>query len=414
MSVNEKTRLLMSQALADQEGNGSLRDLAAGLRARQPLDPINIRPLPDRGYGRSRIFRILLTNACVFNCSYCPMRADRSLPRHALPPAALAEIFMSAYKKGWVQGLFVTSGIPKSPRWAMDRLIELVEILRFKHRYAGYLHAKAVSGAEPEQVERLALLCDRVSYNLEAACQATLDRVAPEKRVWEGFSLLKKVREVAAAAGPRRLPGDPRPPGPAVLAGATTQFVVGIGKETDRDFLETTHQLWKEKTIHHPHFAAFRPIEDTPLENEAETPLLRENRLYQADYLLRQYGFQPEELQFSASGNLPLARDPKLTWALAHPERFPVEMTTADRERLLRVPGLGPRSVERLLRLRRGSANVDLPALKKIGAVVKRAAGFLSHRGKRLGQLAFQESLFTPEEIPAPSRVYGFSPGTFR
>ncbi len=190
--------------------------------------------------------------------------------------------------------------------------------------------------------------------------------------------------------------------------------MVGIGKETDRDFLETTHRLWKEKTIHHPHFAAFRPIEDTPLENEAETPLLRENRLYQADHLLRKYGFQPEELQFSASGNLPLARDPKLTWALAHPERFPVEMTTADRETLLRVPGLGPRSVERLLRLRRGSANVDRPALKNIGAVVKRAAGFLSHRGKRLGQLAFQESLFAPEEIPAPSRVYGFSPGTFR
>ena len=414
METTEKIRLLMSQALSDQEGNGSLRDLAAGLRARQPLDPINIRSLSDRGYGRSKLFRILLTNACVFSCSYCPMRADRSLPRHALPPAALAEIFITAYRKGWVQGLFVTSGIPKSPRWAMDRLIELVEILRFKHRYAGYLHAKAVSGAEPEQVERLALLCDRVSYNLEAACQATLDRVAPEKRVAEGFSLLKQVREVATAAGPRRLPGDPRPPGPAVSAGATTQFVVGIGKESDREFLETTHRLWKEKTIHHPHFAAFRPIENTPLENEVETPLLRENRLYQADFLLRQYGFQPEELLFSPSGNLPLARDPKLTWALAHPDRFPVEIATAERETLLRVPGLGPRSVERLLALRRSAANLDLPALKVIGAAAGRAAGFLSYRGKPLGRVPLQQDLFEPTDFPAPSRTYSFSPGTFR
>lgn len=416
MDTHEKIRVLMEQALSDQEGsgNGSLRSLAAGERNRGALDPINIRTLADRGFGRSRLFRILLSNACAFECDYCPMRASRELPRHALEPRALAEIFMTAYRNDWVSGLFVTTGIPKSPRWAMDRLLELVEILRFRHRFAGYLHAKAVSGAEPAQVERLALLCDRVSYNLESACQATLDRVAPEKSVASGLEVLRRVRATALEAGSRRVPGDPRPPGPAVSAGATTQFVVGIGPENDREILEASHSLWRDRTIHHPHFAAFRPIEDTPLENAVEVPAVREHRLYQADHLMRLYGFAPAEIVYGPSGNLPLARDPKLHWALSHPERFPVEIATAPRETLLRVPGLGPRSVERLLAIRRAAGRLGLADLAKIGAVARRAAGFLMHRGRRLGERAFQDELFPEEEFPGPSRVYGFSPGTFR
>jgi predicted DNA-binding helix-hairpin-helix protein len=414
----------MDQALSDQDGSGagdgpghgnaSLRSLVRGERRRDALDPINIRPLPNRGFGASQLFRILLTNACAYSCDYCPMRAARDLPRHALEPARLAEIFLTAHRQGWVSGLFVTTGIPKNPRWAMDRLLELVEILRFRHRYAGYLHAKAVSGAEPAQVERLALLCDRVSYNLEAACQATLDRVAPEKRADDGVALLRKVRETARRAGFRRVKGDPRPPGRAVSAGATTQFVVGMGPETDRDLLGASHALWREDAIHHPHFAAFRPIEGTPLEGAPETPALREHRLYQADYLLRRYGFAPEEIVFGTSGNLTLERDPKLAWALAHPERFPVEIATAERETLLRVPGLGPKTVERLLALRRGATAVALPDLARLGAFARRAAGFLAFRGRMLGNRAFQDELFPMEEFPAASKIYAFSPGTFR
>ncbi|MEO8189223.1 MAG: radical SAM protein [Acidobacteriota bacterium] len=414
METEAKIRLLMTQALPDQEGNGSLRELASGERSRQALDPINIRGLADRGFGKSSLFRILLSNACAFECGYCPMRASRDLPRHALAPSALAEVFMTAHRRGWVSGLFVTTGIPKTPRWAMDRLLELVETVRFRHRYAGYLHAKAVAGADQAQVERLALLCDRVSFNLESACQATLERVAPEKSVDQGVAILRVVRATARSAGMRRLRGDPRPPGPAVRAGATTQFVVGLGSETDRDLLTATHALWTERTIHHPHFAAFRPIEDTPLENAPETPVLREQRLYQADFLLRQYGFAPGELVYAVSGNLPLARDPKLTWALAHPERFPVEIGTADRETLLRVPGLGPKTVERLLNLRGTLARIELPDLARLGGYARRAAGFLSHRGRRLGLPAFQDELFPQEAFPSPSRRYSFSPGTFR
>jgi predicted DNA-binding helix-hairpin-helix protein len=414
METDEKIRLLTSQALTDREGTGPLADLAAGLRARVPLDPINIRSLPDRGFGPTRLFRILLTNACTFSCDYCPMRAGRAIPRHSLGPDALAQVFLTAHRRGWVSGLFVTTGIPKNPRFAMDRLIDLVEILRLRQSYTGYLHAKAVSGAEPAQIDRLAELCDRVSYNLEAACQATLDGVAPEKSYGNGLGLLARIRDRAKELGLRRVKGDPRPPGRAAAAGTTAQFVVGIGKESDRDFLTTSHGLWRAGTLHHPHFAAFRPIEETPLENAPETPLLRENRLYQADHLLREYSFEPAELVYSNDGNLPLARDPKLSWALAHPERFPVEASTADRETLLRVPGLGPRTVDRLLAARRGAASVEQTGLRSLGVVASRAAGFLAWRGRKLGTRAIQETLFPPEDFPAPSRVYGFSPGTFR
>jgi predicted DNA-binding helix-hairpin-helix protein len=414
VDTDKKIRLLTSQAVSDREGSGPLSDLVAGRRARVPLDPINIRSLPDRGFGPTKLFRILLTNACAFSCDYCPMRAGREIPRHALGPDALARVFLTAYRRGWVTGLFVTTGIPKNPRYAMDRLIDLVEILRLREGYAGYLHAKAVSGAEPEQMDRLTELCDRVSYNLEAACQATLDGVAPEKSFESGLGLLARIRDHARKLGLRRVKGDPRPPGRATAAGATAQFVVGIGKESDRDFLATSHGLWRARALHHPHFAAFRPIEDTPLEGATETPLLRENRLYQADHLLRNYSFEPDELVYANDGNLPLARDPKLSWALAHPERFPVEASSADRETLLRVPGLGPRTVDRLLAARRDGANLDAKGLRRLGAIASRAAGFLAWRGRRIGNRAVQEPLFPPEEFPAPSRVYGFSPGTFR
>src|SRR6266496_2482580 len=381
METEEKIRLLMSQALSDREGNGPLTDLATRLRARQPLDPINIRSFADRGFGKTLLFRILLTNACAFSCDYCPMRAGREIPRHALSPSTLADVFLTAYGRGWVSGLFVTTGIPKSARFAIDRLVDL---------------------------------CDRVSYNLEAACQATLDRVAPEKNFADGLALLRRVRDRSRSLGARRAKGDPRPAGRAAAAGTTAQFVVGIGPEADRDFLETSHRLWRERALHHPHFAAFRPIEDTPLEDERETPVLRENRLYQADHLLREYGFEPEDLVYGADGNLPLSRDPKLTWALAHPERYPVDAASADRETLLRVPGLGPRIVDRLLSLRRSVTGLDLASFSKLGAVASRARGFLAWRGKTLGARAIQESLFPPEEFPEPSRVYSFSPGTFR
>jgi len=402
LTTEEKVAILMRQASDDREGD---RFGAAG-----GLNPLNIRTL-FHGGGPTRIFRILLSNACAFSCSYCPMRSGNDLARHAIAPEKLASIFMEAYRRGWASGLFVTSGIPKNPVWAMDRMIALVEQLRFGLRYAGYLHAKAVAGCEPAQVERLAVLVDRLSYNLESTCQRTLDTHAPDKSIAAGVKLLRRARRVAREARP--VPGDPRAGRPLLSSGVTTQIVVGLDDTSDRDILHATSTLWRERTIHHPHFAAFRPIRGTPLEDRAETPALREHRLYEADHLVRRYGFAEDELVFE-NGLLPLAHDPKLAWALAHPERFPLELTTASREELLRVPGIGRIAVEKILAGRRAWTSFTTRELGTLGPLARRAAGFVAFLGRRLSIFKAETPLFAPEAIPVPRNVYSISPGTFR
>ena len=399
---------------------------------RSALDPINIRDLIVPGVGNRRIFRILLTNACRFSCDYCPMRAERDLPRHALEPASLARLFMTAFRRGWCDGLFVTSGIPRDPVFAMERMLQLVETLRFTHGYRGYLHAKALAGAEPGQIERLVRLVDRVSYNLEAPCQRALDEHAPGKSVASGLALLETARDAALAVREARRASARQAPAPlpasvfrrqmagrrgsalqpgGMRAGATTQFVVGLGKESDRELLSFAEGLEKKRLIHHPQFAAFRPIRNTPLENVPGTPPLRERRLYQADHLMREYGFSAEELVYGKDGHLPLDHDPKLTWALANPDRFPVELTTASREELRRVPGFGPRAVERILETRARESLRDPADLKRLGVQVGRAGGFVTLRGRLIGTRSIQAPLFAST---SSGDIYEFSPGTFR
>jgi predicted DNA-binding helix-hairpin-helix protein len=431
VEIEEQVRSLMAEARDDREARETparAEEKRASVRPRSALDPINIRDLIVPGVGNRRIFRILLTNACRYSCDYCPMRAERDLPRHALAPASLARLFMTAFRRGWCDGLFVTSGIPKDPVFAMERMLELVEILRFTHGYRGYLHAKALAGAEPGQIERLVRLVDRVSYNLEAPCQQALDEHAPGKSVAKGVALLETARDAAAAVSEARrasarhaaspLPAlgvrrreDPLLSPGGMRAGATTQFVVGLGGESDRDLLSFTEGLKKRKLIHHPQFAAFRPIRGTPLEGIPGTPPLRERRLYQADHLMRDYGFKADELVYGKDGHLPLDHDPKLTWALANPGRFPVELTTASREELRRVPGFGPRAVERILVTRSRQALRDENDLRRLGVQVRRAGGFVTLRGRLLGVKTIQSPLFTSS---SSDELYEFSPGTFR
>jgi predicted DNA-binding helix-hairpin-helix protein len=432
VEIEDQIRALMIEAVDDRESStvrGGGRQESP--RPRRALDPINIRELIVPGVGNRRIFRILLTNACRYSCDYCPMRAERDLPRHALEPASLARLFMTAFRRGWCDGLFVTSGIPKDPVFAMERMLELVGILRFTHGYRGYLHAKALAGAEPGQIERLVRLVDRVSYNLESPCQRALDEHAPGKNVANGVALLETARDAATAvrearrASARQAPA-PLPPFSArkvpvrrssllppggMRAGATTQFVVGLGRESDRELLSFAEGLEKKRLIHHPQFAAFRPIRNTPLENASGTPPLRERRLYQADHLLREYGFTADELVYGRDGHLPLDHDPKLTWALANPGRFPVELTTASREELQRVPGFGPLAVERILATRAQGSLRDADDLKKLGVQVGRAGGFVTLRGRLIGVRSIQSPLFTSA---VSGELYEFSPGTFR
>jgi len=396
MELDEKIRILLEMAVDD---------LDEGLR-HSALRPVNIRSLYHGG-RTFRIFRILLTNACVFNCYYCPMRRDRDLPRVEVSPERLAGVFMTAYRRGWADGLFVTSGIPLSPRDTVDRLIRLLEILRFREGYQGYIHVKVIAGADGAQLRRVVELADRVSLNLEAPCPDVLRQIAPQKNFGLYLQTLTEVHRLAES-----LRADGRP---VLRSGITTQFVVGAADDTDRQILTLVDRLYRARVLHHAHFSAFRPIRDTPLEDRPETPALREHRLYQADHLLRRYGFRLDEVVFDRHGNLPLEFDPKTAWALAHPEEFPVEVLTADRERLLRVPGIGPKTVEKVLRARSTGILRDARDLAGLGVRIEAAAGFLTLRGRRLADTGVRRPrpLIDPWRA-AGHRLYEFSPGTFR
>lgn len=413
--LERKLDVLMSLAADDREG---LPPRLRHARSTGALNPINIRHLRPLPGMRMSLLRILMTNACSYNCHYCPMRRDRNMPRTLLKPEELVRIFLGARARGWCEGLFVTTGIPGRPVKVMDDLITALELLRERHRFGGYIHVKLVPGAEPAQVERLTQLASRVSVNLEAPCGASLASIAPEKVFATAVADLERVRSLLLRERTERMqgrPGDALHPGG--VSGMTMQFVVGATSDTDRSILGTVSRLSAGGGIHHAHFSAFRPIEDTPLEGAPAAPALREHRLYQADHLMRDYGFGSDEVVFEPSGNLPLAVDPKTAWALAHPERFPVEVRSAAPEELLRVPGIGPTSARRIVAERGTTSFRSLADLRALGVVTNRAAGFITLSGRRPETSRWTQQLgfWAPEEeAGVPHLVYQVSPGTFR
>jgi predicted DNA-binding helix-hairpin-helix protein len=420
--LEQRLAVLMAMAGDDREGLPT-SDSVLPPRLRHATEVGSLRPLNMRnvrvGRGaRTTLLRILMTNACSLNCNYCPMRRDRDMPRTLLKPEELVRIFLGAYQRGWVQGLFVTTGIPARPVKVMDDLIRALELLREHHRFGGYIHVKLVAGAEAAQIERLTMLATRVSVNLEAPCGASLSTIAPDKSFDGTVADLEHVRQIVLDARDAEADGRPRDPlRPRGVAGMTMQFVVGASDDTDRTILGKMSELYAGNGIHHTHFSAFRPIRDTPMEDVRATPALREQRLYQVDYLLREYGFANDEVVFDERGNLPLSVDPKTAWALRSPERFPVEIRTASAEELVRVPGIGPLTARRIVAERRSTIVRGLADLRRLGVVTTRAAGFLTLGGRRLQTVRWAEQLgfWRPEEdVGAHHVVYEVSPGTFR
>lgn len=426
MDLDAKIGLLMSLAAADREGMpGREPSMPLPPRLRHAgevgaLRPLNLRTVRSSGpVGRqTTLLRILMTNACSLNCHYCPMRRDREMPRTLLKPEELVRIFLAARQRGWCEGLFITTGIPARPTKVMDDLITVLELLRDKHRFTGYIHTKILAGAEPAQVERITALATRVSINLEAACGESLTRIAPEKNLTTTLTTLERARSLVNHTQAEHADGRPvdalRPGG---RAGMTMQLVVGATPDSDQTIIRKIAELYAGGGIHHSQFSAFRPIRDTPMENVRATPALREFRLYQADHLMREYRFGVEELAFGDDGNLPLATDPKVAWALAHPEHFPVEVRTATRSQLLRVPGIGPESSRRIVTERGRTTLRHLADLRRLGVITTRAAGFLTLGGRRLRTERWSQQLgfWKPEdEVGAPHIVYDVSPGTFR
>jgi predicted DNA-binding helix-hairpin-helix protein len=338
--------------------------------------------------------RVMQTNACSLSCRYCPTYCGGKVKRTALAPEEVATAFMDLHREGAANGLFLTSGVPGRPHRAMDRMLATVELLRRRHGFRGYVHLKLLPGAERAQVEAACALANRISVNLEAPTDAHVRALAREKDLTG--DLLPALELAGAYARDARL--DPVP-GRARPAGTTTQFVVGAAGERDREILGLVARLEGERLLHHAHFSAFQPVVGTPLEEAAPTPPVRELRLYQAEHLLRQYGFRYEDLVFEKDGNLDLERDPKTAWALHHPEFFPLELSAAPYELLLRVPGLGPRAARTLVAERRRVVIRGVADLRRIGVDTVRAATFLSLQGRRLAPR------------PAPEQLRLFPPG---
>jgi predicted DNA-binding helix-hairpin-helix protein len=283
MDLQEKLAVLMSYAADDREGVASATPLPPRLRnagASGALGPLNLRPVRVGGRGSATLLRVLMTNACSYNCHYCPMRRDREMPRTLLTPEELVRIFLAARARGWCDGLFVTTGIPGRSAPVADKLIAVLEILRVRERFDGYVHVKLVPGAEPAQIERIVSLANRVSLNLEAPCGATLRAIAPEKDFDVAAASLARAQGLVRLERAERREGKPgdrlRPGG---VAGMTVQFVVGATPDSDRTLVGKVDELYSAGGLHHAHFSAFRPIVDTPMESVAATPALREHRL---------------------------------------------------------------------------------------------------------------------------------------
>jgi predicted DNA-binding helix-hairpin-helix protein len=408
--------VLMSLASDDRDGRPAPPRLRRATEV-GALGPLNLRDLRT-GSGRTRLLRVLMTNACSFNCHYCPMRRDRELPRTLLKPEELVRIFLGALRRNWCDGLFITTGIPGRPVHVVDQLITALALLRERHRFGGYIHVKLVPGAQDAQIERLTSLASRVSLNFEAACGATLAPIAPEKSWSTTRANFERVRGQVLHERAERKAGRPADPlHPNGVSGMTMQFVVGATPDTDQSLVATVAGLSREGGVHHAHFSAFRPIARTPMESTPAAPALREHRLYQVAHLLTDYGFDSEEVVYEKSGNLPLLLDPKAAWALSHPERFPVEVRAAAYEELVRVPGIGPVTARRLVEERGSQRFRGLGDLRKIGVVIRRAAGFLTLRGRRLASTRWTEQLgfWAPEdEVGTYHLTYEVSPGTFR
>lgn len=331
------------------------------------------------GNGKTiNLVKTMLTSACERNCYYCAFRAGREFQRISFKPEELAHTFMSIYRAGVADGLFLSSGIAGGGIHTQDLLIKTAEILRYRLGYKGYLHLKIMPGAEHAQIERCMLLADRVSVNLEAPNRERLMMLAPKKdyseELIQPLEWIDRIRsnKLPIKAWKSRWPSS------------VTQFVIGAANETDLELLETTENLINNTHLRRVYYSKFRPVDDTPLANlPAEKPE-REFRLYEASYLLRDYYFKLHELPFDTNGNLPLEHDPKYLWAKLNLTHQPIDINQAGFTELVRIPGIGPKKAKYILEQRKTSKILTLSDLHKIGIDSSRVEPFILINGKQI------------------------------
>lgn len=332
--------------------------------------PIQMAALP--GGKRVPLLKSLLTSACERNCFYCPFRAGRDSRRVTFKPEEMAQTVMQLTQAKLIKGAFISSGIAGGGVRTQDRLIDTAEILRHKFHYSGYLHLKLMPGAEAAQIERAMQLADRVSVNLEAPNTRRLQLLAPQKDMIEELLQPLRVVEQIRLTQPAARGWLGRWPS------STTQFVVGAVGESDLELLQTVSYLYRKLRLARSYFSGFSPVTGTPFEDKTPTNPWRQHRLYQASFLLRDYGFEVEDLPFESEGVLPLEQDPKLVWARQNLSQAPVELNRAERHQLLKIPGIGPKGAQAILNARvRGGRLRSLEDLKALGIYTGRAAPYI-------------------------------------
>lgn len=365
------------------------------------------------------LLKVLLSNDCAYDCSYCVSRRSNDMRRTTFLPEELCELTISLYKRNYIEGLFLSSAVVKNPDYTCELMIAAIARLRGEYCFNGYIHAKAIPGADPRLIEQLGMMVDRMSVNIELPSQQSLKQLAPQKSREGILKPMSQIRD-----GIKENKGDLvkyRAASKFVPAGQSTQMIIGATPETDRQILRLTEGLYKKYSLKRVFFSAYLPVvEDRRLPAvNTPVPLLREHRLYQADWLLRFYKFEAEEILDDNNPNFNPLLDPKCNWAINHMEQFPVEVNRAPYEMLLRVPGIGVKSAQRIVSARR-YGTLDVAALKKLSTVLKRARFFITCNGKSASPIstdnplviagAIAERGFTDRELAAPEQLSLFTP----
>jgi len=328
---------------------------------------------------------VLLTNVCVNDCGYCVNQSGRDCPRATFKPEELARTFMDLYRKKLVQGIFLSSAIAGDATRTQEQMVDTIDILRNKHQFKGYVHLKILPGADFASVEAGCKLASRVSVNMEAPTAHHLAKLSSRKNILRG--IVEPMQWVKKIVANNEM---------LVPSGQTTQFVVGAADETDRDLLHTTGALYRDVGLRRVYFSAFQPVSRSRLEDHRPTPPIREHRLYQTDWLLRVYGFPQSEVELALGegGNLALKKDPKLVIAERQPWLFPLDVNKAGYDELLRVPGIGPVSAQRIVDSRKDHSINSMEQLRKMKVVTRRAAAYVWFKG----MLEFEKQMsFMPE-----------------
>jgi predicted DNA-binding helix-hairpin-helix protein len=377
MDTLSRLKLLSSQMSFEPDAEHRVNAVRPGCLSPKEQDQVFIHPAHLPNGKNILLLKTLLSSACERDCFYCPFRVGRDFLRATFKPEEFANLFIKLTQSCAAEGIFLSSGLTGGGIRTEDKLLDTADILRHKLDFRGYIHLKIMPGAEKDQVYRAMQLADRVSINLEAPNTDRLTQLAPHKQFLdELLQPLKWVEEIRQTIPPHKGWNNRWP-------STVTQFVVGGAGESDLELLTTTDWLHKNVRLKRAYFSAFSPVPDTPLENKPAANPLREHRLYQASFLLRDYGFDLEDMPFTEDSNLPLDSDPKSTWARHSLSEQPVEVNRADKRELMRIPGIGPKSAEAILQARRNGQLQELSTLRKLGIAIHRAAPFMLVNGHR-------------------------------